>query len=87
MKSNILHTAIAALLVAAAPACAGDSVEQTVNFSVTAINEISVSTASVIQQCLGAGLLDELHIDLVPVVLGAGIRLFEQLGAEPLPLD
>lgn len=33
--------------------------------------------ASVAQQCLKAGLLDELHIHLVPVLLGDGVRLFE----------
>jgi len=30
-----------------------------------------------IQQYLGAGLIDELHIAISPVVLGAGERLFE----------
>jgi hypothetical protein len=30
-------------------------------------------------------LLDELHIHLVPVLLGQGIRLFEQMG--PVPID
>jgi len=32
--------------------------------------------ASVIQQCIGAGLLDELQIHLVPVLLGGGVLLF-----------
>jgi dihydrofolate reductase len=36
--------------------------------------------ASVVQQCLEAGLLDELQIHVVPLVLGGGVRLFEQLG-------
>ena len=35
------------------------------------------SGASVIQQLLDADLIDEIHIDLVPVLLGAGVRLFE----------
>jgi dihydrofolate reductase len=39
--------------------------------------------ANVAQQYLAAGLLDELQLDVVPVLLGSGTRLFEQLtGAE-----
>jgi dihydrofolate reductase len=37
-----------------------------------------VGGASVAQQYLGAGLLDELQIHLVPVLLGDGLRLFDQ---------
>ena len=33
--------------------------------------------ATVVQQCFAAGLLDEIQIHLVPVLLGAGVRLFE----------
>jgi len=36
--------------------------------------------AQVIQQCLAAGLLDELELHVVPVLLGDGARLFERLG-------
>jgi dihydrofolate reductase len=39
--------------------------------------DVVVGAPSVTQQCLQLGLLDEIHIDLVPVVLGDGIRLFE----------
>jgi len=48
---------------------------------------VAVATASLTQQCLKAGLLDEIHIDLAPVLLGEGIRLFEHLGAEPIELE
>jgi len=48
---------------------------------------VGVGAASIAQQCLNAGLLDEIHIDLVPVLLGAGIRLFEHLGTEPIDLE
>lgn len=40
--------------------------------------------ANVIQQCLRAGVIDELEIALTPVLFGGGRRLFEQLG-EALP--
>jgi dihydrofolate reductase len=36
-----------------------------------------VGGASVIRQLLVAGLLDELHVDVMPVLLGAGLRLFD----------
>lgn len=37
--------------------------------------------ADVMRQYLTAGLLDEIQIHLVPIVLGQGVRLFEDLGA------
>ena len=44
--------------------------------------------ASVVQQYLEAGLLDQLQIHLVPVLLGDGVRLFESdPGAEPPELE
>jgi dihydrofolate reductase len=48
---------------------------------------VDVSTATTLQQCLKAGLLDEIDIDLVPVVLGGGVRLFENIGDVPLQLE
>lgn len=42
--------------------------------------------ASVVQQCLQLGLLDEIQIDLAPVLLGGGVRLFDHLGG-PIPLE
>jgi dihydrofolate reductase len=43
--------------------------------------------ASVVQQYLKAGLLDELQIHVAPVLLGGGTSLFDQLGVEPLGLE
>ncbi len=37
--------------------------------------------ANTIQQFIRAGLLDELEIHLVPILLGSGTRLFDNLGA------
>ncbi len=40
------------------------------------------SGRAMVQQCLRAGLLDELIISLVPVALGDGIRLLDGTGLE-----
>ena len=48
---------------------------------------VAVGAASIAQQCIKAGLLDEIHIDLVPVLLGTGVRLFEHLGTEAVELE
>ena len=43
--------------------------------------------ASVGQQALRAGLVDELQMHLVPVLLGEGIRLFDHLGSAKIELE
>jgi dihydrofolate reductase len=43
--------------------------------------------ADVFQQYLVAGLVDELDISVVPVLLGEGERLFENVGSEPPRLE
>lgn len=43
--------------------------------------------ASTVQQYLGAGLVDEMQIHIVPVLLGAGIRLFEGIGPGQVKLE
>jgi dihydrofolate reductase len=48
---------------------------------------VAVGAASIAQQCIRAGLLDEIHVDLVPVLLGNGVRLFDHLGTEPIELE
>ncbi len=47
---------------------------------------VGVHGAQTIQQCLDAGLLDELHIDLAAVLLGSGVRLFDHLADTPVVL-
>ena len=49
--------------------------------------DVAVGAASIVQQCIRAGLLDEIHVDLVPVLLGDGVRLFDDLGTGPIDLQ
>lgn len=41
-----------------------------------------IGAASTAGQCLKAGLADELHVDIMPVFLGGGLRPFEDIGTE-----
>jgi len=46
-----------------------------------------IGGASTAQQCIKAGLADELHIDVMPVLLGDGLRLFEDIGTAQIQLE
>jgi dihydrofolate reductase len=46
-----------------------------------------IGAASTAQQCLKAGLADELHIDIMPVLLSGGLRPFEDVGPEQVQLE
>src|SRR5918994_8679 len=48
---------------------------------------VGVNGGTIARQCLDAGLLDEIWIDLVPVLLGAGTPFFDQLKDVPVELD
>jgi dihydrofolate reductase len=48
---------------------------------------VVVASAKIAQQCLDAGLLDQIAVDLVPVLLGAGVRWFDNLGKSPVRLS
>jgi dihydrofolate reductase len=48
--------------------------------------DVGIMGANAAQQCLRAGLLDVIQVDLVPVLLGGGVRLFDNLGNEPQSL-
>ena len=43
--------------------------------------------ANIAAQFLKLGLVDEISIHLVPVLFGSGIRLFEHLDSEHIPLE
>jgi dihydrofolate reductase len=40
---------------------------------------VAVASTTIAQQCLNLGLLDGVQVDLVPVLLGSGVRFFDQL--------
>ena len=65
-----------------------DGIESAVARAKSAADQKSVLVhgAQTIQQCLGAGLLDEIHIDLAAVLLGVGVRLFDHLADTPVVL-
>jgi dihydrofolate reductase len=60
--------------VAQAKAAAGD-------------RDVAVASPTVVRQCLDAGLLDAIQVDLVPVVLGQGIPFFGELAKGPVRLS
>jgi dihydrofolate reductase len=50
-------------------------------------NDVCLMGADIAQQCLRAGLLDEMHIHVAPVLIGGGRRLFDHLGAKHIELE
>ena len=46
-----------------------------------------VGGASTIQQCIEAGLADEVQVDIRSVLLGDGLRLFDRMGGSPIELE
>jgi dihydrofolate reductase len=49
--------------------------------------DIMLIGASINQQCLNLGLCDELHISIMPVLLGDGLRLFEKFDISKTKLE
>jgi len=67
-----------------------DGIESAVKRAQTAAgnkNVYVVGGANIAQQCIKAGLLDEMRIHIAPLLLGEGIRLFDHLGAESIELE
>ena len=46
-----------------------------------------IGAASTARQVLKAGLADELHVDIMPVLLGDGLRLFEDTDSRQIQLE
>jgi dihydrofolate reductase len=49
--------------------------------------KVSVCAADIAQQLLRAGMLDEIQVNVVPLLLGAGVRLFDGLGPNSVTLE
>jgi dihydrofolate reductase len=66
-----------------------DGIESAVRQAVAASKSgfVDLMGANVIQQGLRAGLVDEIVIQVIPVLLGEGIRLFDRLGPEHITLE
>jgi dihydrofolate reductase len=60
-----------------------DGVESAVRQAQAAVGNktVAISSANIAQQALKAGLLDEIHLAVAPVLLRGGVRLFENTGA------
>ena len=66
-----------------------DGVESAVAQAKVAAGDKDVTVfggARTVRECLKAGIVDEVHLDIMPVLLGGGLRLFEGL-MEPLELE
>lgn len=48
---------------------------------------VIVDGANVVQQAIRAGLVDEIGVELVPVLLGSGVRYFGELDSKPIQLE
>lgn len=67
-----------------------DGIESTIQQAKAAAGDKDVNVigaTSTARQCLHAGLADELHVDIMPVLLGGGLRSFEGAGAEQIQLE
>jgi len=50
-------------------------------------NVTIIGSASTSQQCIGAGLADELHIDIIPVFLKAGFPPFKDINNKSIKVE
>jgi dihydrofolate reductase len=67
-----------------------DGIESALDQARAAAGDKDVSVgggADVAQQYLKAGLLDEIQLHIAPLVLGGGVRLFDQLGDAKIELE
>jgi dihydrofolate reductase len=48
---------------------------------------VSVCGADIAQQLLRAGKVDEIQVSVAPLLLGGGVRLFNEIGDDPIVLE
>jgi dihydrofolate reductase len=54
--------------------------------AVAAGKDVVICTPSILQQALNLGLVDEIHVDVAPFLLGRGVALFDNLD-KPIQLE
>lgn len=67
-----------------------EGIERAIALAKEAAGDMDVTVvggADTIRQCVAAGLVDELQIDIRAVLLGDGLRLFERSDGPPLELE
>jgi dihydrofolate reductase len=66
-----------------------DGVESAIHKAMKAAGDkdVVICTPSILQQALKAGLVDEIHVDVAPMLLGGGVSLFNHPGAGPINLE
>jgi len=66
-----------------------DGVESAIRKAMKAAGDkdVVICTPSILQQALKAGLVDEIHVDVAPILIGGGVSLFNQLGIGPINLE
>ena len=48
---------------------------------------VAIQGASVAQQALALGLVDEIFLHVAPIMVGGGVKLFDKLGDKPIKLE
>jgi len=67
-----------------------DGVESAISQAKKAAGEkdvLIIGGAGTIQQCLNSGLCNELQVDVMPVLLGKGLRLFENIDTDQIRIE
>jgi dihydrofolate reductase len=66
-----------------------DGIERALELAQKAAGDLKVSVcaANIAQQLLRAGMLDEIQVNVVPLLLGSGVRLFDHLGRNSITLE
>jgi dihydrofolate reductase len=49
--------------------------------------DVVICTPSILQQAIKAGLVDEITVDVAPILIGGGVSMFDHLGTGPINLE